>query len=128
MTILNKYSSVFIQKLEYTTKRYIYIRDVSEKKCNMDNSVIQFYRQLLLKDILRRDYEYCILCKLFPGDISELILKYISSIEPEKGMVYLGRPPYDECVGYKLPSHLQISNNIPQYLKKYNRRTKSMFY
>ena len=58
MPILKKYSSLFIQKLEYTTKRHIYIRDVSNKKSNMDKSVIEFYKQLLLKDILRRDYEY----------------------------------------------------------------------
>ena len=127
MPILKKYSSLFIQKLEYTTKRHIYIRDVSNKKSNMDQSVIEFYKQLLLKDILRRDYEYCLLCKIFPGDLSELVLKYISSIEPEKGMVYLGIPPYEECVSYKLPAHKQMSN-IPWYLKKYNRRHKSLFY
>ena len=128
MAILNKYSQLFIQKLEYTTKRHIYIRDVTDKKSNMHQSVIEFYKQLLLKDILRRDYEYCLLCKIFSGDISELVLKYISSIEPEKGMIYLGRPPYEECVSYKSPSHVHICNNIPSYLKKYNRRTKSMFY
>jgi hypothetical protein len=108
MPIFKKYSSSFIQKLEYTTKRYIYIRDILEKKSNMGDSVIEFYRQLLLKDILLRDYEYCLLCNIFSGDISELILKHISIIEPEKGMVYLGRPPSEKC--------------IPQYLEKYNRR------
>jgi len=128
MPILKKYSSLFIQKLEYTIQRYIYIRDVSEKKSNMDNSIIRFYRQLLLKDILRRDYLYCLLCNIFSGDISELILKHISIIEPEKGMVYLGRPSNEQCVNYKSPSHVHICNNIPSYLKKYNRRTKSMFY
>jgi hypothetical protein len=122
MSVLKKYSSKFIENLQYINRRYIYIRNILEKKVKtMDDSVIQFYRQLLLRDILRRDLEYCLLCNKFPGDVSELILRHISTIEPESGMIYLGRPPHYDCVNYKSPPHIQMRYNVPQYLAKYER-------
>ena len=91
MKVLKKYSNNFIEKMNYLNRRYIYIRDISIKK-DFDESSLSFYRQLLMKDILRRDSIYLILCEKINGDICELSLE-LSQIELKmEGIKYNVRP------------------------------------
>ena len=91
MKVLKKYSNNFIEKMNYLNRRYIYIRDISIKK-DFDESSLSFYRQLLMKDILRRDSIYLILCEKINGDICELILELSQNELKIEGIKYNVRP------------------------------------
>tara|TARA_B100000745_G_C20144601_1_gene392489 strand:- start:1156 stop:1440 length:285 start_codon:yes stop_codon:yes gene_type:complete len=92
MKVIKSYSNNFIEEMNYLNKRYIFIRDVSMKK-NFHESSLSFYRQLLMKDIQRRDSIYLILREKINGDICELILELSQNELKMGGIKYNVRPP-----------------------------------
>ena len=76
VTILKKYSTSYIHKLNFLNKRYILIRDLLEKDKNMPDDSATFYIVLIMSNLLYRDNVYSLLYKLIIIIFKILYLKY----------------------------------------------------
>jgi hypothetical protein len=94
VTILKKYSTSYIHKLNFLNKRYILIRDLLEKDKNMPDDSATFYIVLIMSNLLYRDNVYSLLYKLIPCyDICEVVFKFTGHLSISDNIRYNVRPP-----------------------------------
>lgn len=94
VTILKKYSTSYIHKLNFLNKRYIVIRDLLERDKNMPDESVSFYTVLIMSNLLYRDNVYSLLYKLIPCyDICEVVFKFTGHLSISDNIRYNVRPP-----------------------------------